>query len=115
MDEEYERIFTKLKEKGVYGVALVSREGMVMYSDLPSSVHEETFGIMVATMVGAGKTANSELNRSPISKIIVDSPEGRIIATSPRKKDIIAVVVDSTFKLAPLFNYLSTAVKNIGN
>ncbi len=115
MDEEYEKIFKELSKKGVYGSALISREGMILYSDLPASVHEETFGIMVATMVGAGKTANSELDRSSPSKIIVDSKDGRIVTVSVGRNKIISVVVDSTYQLAPLFKYLNEVVEGLNS
>jgi len=113
LNKEYEDIFSELNRHGVLGAALVSREGMVQYSDLPVGVHQETFGIMVATMVGAAKAANSELDRSTPSKVIVDSPEGRVVVVTAGPKNILSVVVDSTFELAPLFKYLNKAVSNL--
>lgn len=41
--------------------SLVSREGLPVASKLPNSVHEETFAIMSATMLGAASTVNNEL------------------------------------------------------
>ncbi|MFO8110080.1 MAG: roadblock/LC7 domain-containing protein [Thermoplasmata archaeon] len=112
MNKEYEKIFEEISNMGARGLALVSRDGMVHYSDLPGNVHEETFGIMVATLVGAAKTANTELDMSSPSKIIIDSVEGRVVTSSIGKDHIITVVVGQDYELAPLFKYLDEVTKN---
>lgn len=48
------------QRQGVH-YALVSREGLPVASKLPNAVHEETFAIMSATMLGAAATVNNEL------------------------------------------------------
>ncbi|HEV2230980.1 MAG TPA: hypothetical protein VGS18_02195, partial [Thermoplasmata archaeon] len=38
--------------------ALISRDGLVLYADVPAGVYTETFAIMCATILGAAATAN---------------------------------------------------------
>lgn len=113
MAKELEEILENLKRKGVYGSAIIDREGGIIESDLPSEVHEETFGIMSATIMGASNSANSELERGSVKRIIVDSKEGKIILSSPGKDVIFSVVVDTSEKLGVLFEEINKAVENI--
>ncbi|MFO7991437.1 MAG: roadblock/LC7 domain-containing protein [Thermoplasmata archaeon] len=113
MNEEYDSVLSDLKGKGVFGSAVISRDGMIISSDLPAGVHEETFSIMCATIIGAANTANSELDRRSPNKIIVDSDEGRIIIANAGSKLILSVVVDSTHILSELFDHIKVATDRI--
>lgn len=113
MAKELAEILEDLKRKGVSGSAIVDREGGIIESDLPSKAHEETFGIMCATMMGASNSANSELERGSVKRIIVDSKEGKIILSSPGKDVIFSVIVDSSKRLGALFEEINKAVESI--
>jgi predicted regulator of Ras-like GTPase activity (Roadblock/LC7/MglB family) len=49
------------RRAGAIAAALVSRDGMAPYADLPSGGYAETFAIMGATIVGAAATTAFEL------------------------------------------------------
>ena len=89
---------TVIKElKGRIGgiaTALVSRDGLVLYADVPAGVYTETFAIMCATILGAAATANTELNRSPPDRIIVEGNDSRTIIVGCGKKALLVAVVD---------------------
>ncbi len=76
--------------------ALVSRDGLVLYADVPAGVYTETFAIMCATILGAAATANTELNRSPPERIVVDGPDSKTIIVGSGKKALLVAVVDQT-------------------
>ncbi len=76
--------------------ALVSRDGLVLYADVPTGVYTETFAIMCATILGAAATANTELNRSPPERIVVDGPDSKTIIVGSGKKALLVAVVDQT-------------------
>ncbi len=111
--EEYEKMFRELSGMGVSGVALIGRDGMIQYSELPVGVHEETFGIMMATIVGAAKTANMELSMGSPKKIVIDSPDGVIVTSAAGKKNIITIVVGPGHALEPIFEYLDDYLSSI--
>ncbi len=113
MADEFGELLNNLKRKGVYGSALIDREGSIIKSNLPHEVHQETFGIMCATVIGAANSANSELDRGRIRRIIVDSREGKIIINSTEKNVILAVVVDSSEKLGLLFEEINKTINTL--
>ncbi len=80
--------------------ALVSRDGLVLYADVPAGVYTETFAIMCATILGAAATANTELNRSPPERIVVDGPDSKTIIVGSGKKALLVAVVDQTADVA---------------
>ncbi len=74
--------------------ALVSRDGLVLYADVPAGVYTETFAIMCATILGAAATANTELNRSPPEKIVIEGNDSKTIIVGSGKKALLVAVVD---------------------
>ena len=82
----------RLKE----AAALVSRDGLVLYADVPAGVYTETFAIMCATILGAAATANTELNRAPPEKIVIEGNDSKTIIVGSGKKALLVAVVDQS-------------------
>ncbi len=81
------------KEYGVTASAVISRDGLVVASDLPPEVSQETFSIMCAAIMGAGMTATTELGKSSPTYIVLTSEDVRIILYAAGRKSMLAVVV----------------------
>ncbi|HTS32830.1 MAG TPA: roadblock/LC7 domain-containing protein [Thermoplasmata archaeon] len=81
---------------GGTATALVSRDGLVLYADVPAGVYTETFAIMCATILGAAATANTELNRSPPERIVIEGNDSKTIIVGSGKKALLVAVVDRT-------------------
>ncbi len=81
---------------GALATALVSRDGLVLYADVPAGVYTETFAIMCATILGAAATANTELNRSPPEKIVIEGNDSKTIIVGSGKKALLVAVVDQS-------------------
>ena len=79
---------------GAVACALVSRDGLVLYADVPAGVYTETFAIMCATILGAAATANTELNRSPPERIIIEGADSKTVVVGSGKKALLVAVVD---------------------
>jgi predicted regulator of Ras-like GTPase activity (Roadblock/LC7/MglB family) len=79
---------------GAVASALVSRDGLVLYADVPAGVYTETFAIMCATILGAAATANTELNRSPPERIVIEGADSKTIIVGSGKKALLVAVVD---------------------
>ncbi|HZY92376.1 MAG TPA: roadblock/LC7 domain-containing protein [Thermoplasmata archaeon] len=77
-------------------VSLVSRDGLVLYADVPAGVYTETFAIMCATILGAAATANTELNRAPPEKIVIEGNDSKTIIVGSGKKALLVAVVDQS-------------------
>jgi predicted regulator of Ras-like GTPase activity (Roadblock/LC7/MglB family) len=81
---------------GGIAAALVSRDGLVLYADVPAGVYTETFAIMCATILGAAATANTELNRAPPEKIVIEGNDSKTIIVGSGKKALLVAVVDQS-------------------
>jgi hypothetical protein len=67
------RILKGLSSIGdVDGSAIVTRDGLLIASDLPSDVDSETFAAMSATMIGAAETAVGELKKGTVERVIAE-------------------------------------------
>ncbi len=94
---------TDLKTRiGGTATALVSRDGRVLYADVPTGVHPETFAIMCATILGAAATANTELNRAPPERIVVEGNDSKTIIVGSGTKALLVAVVDRTSDVTKL-------------
>ena len=90
--EKLGEILRELKKiGGIEASAVVSRDGILMASDIPDDVHGETFAIMSATMLGAAITANSELRKKLPDRIVVESGDGRTIVAGAGEKSLLVV------------------------
>jgi len=112
--EKLGEILRELKKVGgIEASAVVSRDGILMASDIPDDVHGETFAIMSATMLGAAITANSELRKKLPDRIIVESGDGRTIVAGAGEKSLIVVSTRGTPEMAPVFKAISVAAGKI--
>ena len=109
MDE----VISNLMRKGIKGSAVIDKEGSVYSSDLPPSVHEETFAIMCATVIGASNSANSELERGGTNKVIIDSNEGHIVIANTKNNLLLTVIVDKKREMGMIIDEVETAIKMI--
>jgi predicted regulator of Ras-like GTPase activity (Roadblock/LC7/MglB family) len=88
-------VIKDLKQRiGGIATALVSRDGLVLFADVPSGVYTETFAIMCATILGAAATANTELNRAPPDRIVIEGNDSKTIVVGSGKKALLVAVVD---------------------
>lgn len=79
--EKIEALLRELSSVGnVEGTAVVSRDGLLIASDLPKDVDSEIFSSMTATMHGAGETAMQELKRGVCQMCISESEQAQVIS-----------------------------------
>jgi uncharacterized protein len=79
--EQIESILRKLTVIGqVDGVAVVSRDGLLIADSLPKNIDAEIFSSMSATMHGAAETALSEMKRGICQATIAESDKSTIVS-----------------------------------
>ena len=91
----FESALRAMRDAGASGTAVVSRDGTVLASDLPATVSRETFSIMCATIYGAGMTVSNELRRGTPRRIVLESPEGRVVIAEAGRRALLVVVLPS--------------------
>jgi len=97
------------KNHGCIASAVVSRDGTVIASDMPSHVSSETFSIMCATIMGAGMTAAVELKKGSPRKVVLESEDSKIVIFEAGRRSMVVVVIPSDKDV----NEVETLSKNI--
>jgi predicted regulator of Ras-like GTPase activity (Roadblock/LC7/MglB family) len=77
---------------GAEAAAVIGRDGLVVASDIPSSVSRETFSIMCATILGAAMTAATELKKAPPKRVVLESDDTRIVILEAGRRRMLVVV-----------------------
>jgi predicted regulator of Ras-like GTPase activity (Roadblock/LC7/MglB family) len=73
-------VLARLKEAGVDSSAVISRDGVIIASDMPGGPEEiESFAAMAAALLGAAETATSELRQGVPRRVIMESGDRRIV------------------------------------
>lgn len=112
--EKLGEILRELKKvSGIEASAVVSRDGILMASDIPDDVHGETFAIMSATMLGAAITANSELRKKLPERIIVESGDGRTVVAGAGEKSLLVVSTRGNVDMAAVLKGIAGACSRV--
>lgn len=112
MDELLQRL---RKNSGVSGSAVISRDGLVVASDCPDDVVNESFAIMCATVMGAAKTINAELKMSELENIILHSSDGNIILMGADRRNLLVVIADDSYSTETLTTEIAEIVNEMWN
>ncbi len=112
--EKLTQILQKLTSTGeVEGAAVITRDGLLIASDLKENIDGETFAAMSATMTGAAETAVQELKKSSPDRVIVESKNTKLITTGAGEQAILACIVNPDAKLGLILMEMKKSADNI--
>jgi predicted regulator of Ras-like GTPase activity (Roadblock/LC7/MglB family) len=74
-------------------VAIVSDDGRMLQSALPTGVSGETFAVMSATIVGAAATVSSDLKQTPPDHIVIRGNDFTTILARLDSSSLLVTVV----------------------
>ena len=112
--EKLTQILQKLTSTGdVEGAAIITRDGLLIASDLKENIDGETFAAMSATMTGAAETAVQELKKSSPDRVIVESKNTKLITTGAGEQAILACIVNPDAKLGLILMEMKKSADNI--
>ncbi|HLY77618.1 MAG TPA: roadblock/LC7 domain-containing protein [Thermoplasmata archaeon] len=77
-------------------VAIVSDDGRMLHSALPSGVSAESFAVMSATIVGAAATVSSDLKQTPPDHIVIRGTDFTTILARLDSASLLVTVVGAT-------------------
>ncbi|MBU2561177.1 MAG: roadblock/LC7 domain-containing protein [Nanoarchaeota archaeon] len=98
--ERLGEILKKLRSSGdIEGAAVVTRDGLLIASELAGSIDGDILAAMTATMTGAAETAIAELKKGDPERIIVESPKAKVISIGAGGTAILVCVVNPNAKL----------------
>jgi hypothetical protein len=87
----------------IIGAAVVSIDGFVVASVLPSEVDEELVSGMAAAMLGVGERIAAELMGSTMEQTYVRSDKGYVILNAVGKDSVLVVLTTKDAKLGLVF------------
>ncbi len=87
----------------IIGSAIVSIDGFVIASVLPSEIDEELVSGMAAAMLGVGERISSELMGSTMEQVYVRSEKGYVILNAIGTDAMLVVLTTKEAKLGLVF------------
>lgn len=87
----------------IIGACVVTADGFIVASVLPSEVDEELIGGMAASLLGVGERISTDLMRAQMEQVYVRSPKGYIIINAVGTEASLVVLVSKDAKLGLVF------------
>jgi len=109
-------VLNELRSIGeISNAAVVSRSGMLIDGDAPDHIHMETFGAMMAIMLGAAETATSESNDT-LQSIDVELSATHLVVMGAGQRILLAVFISdksARSKVLPIIDEAATRLKSM--
>jgi predicted regulator of Ras-like GTPase activity (Roadblock/LC7/MglB family) len=83
--------------------AVVSVDGLIIASALPSDVEEDRVSAMSAAMLSLGERIAGELGRGALDQVYIRGAEGYVILTSVGEEAVLTVLARKDAKLGLVF------------
>jgi predicted regulator of Ras-like GTPase activity (Roadblock/LC7/MglB family) len=93
--------------------AVVSVDGLIMASSLPSGVDEDRISAMSAAMLSLGDRISSELRRGTLKRVFIDGSDGIIVLMAVGDDAVLTVLARAQAKLGLIFLDMGRAVEDL--
>ncbi len=87
----------------IIGAAVVSIDGFIVASVLPSEIDEELVSGMAAAMLGVGERISTELMASVMEQVYVRSEKGYVVLNAVGTDSVLVVLTNKEAKLGLVF------------
>ena len=87
----------------VQATAVVSTDGLVIASRLPTDVEEDRIGAMGAAILSISTRSGGELERGEMVRVLIEGTEGYILIRSVGEYAILVALVEKDVRLGLLF------------
>jgi len=103
--EEIQEVLRGLRTASpdIVGASLVSIDGFVVASVLPSEIDEELVSGMAAAMLGVGERISAELMGSSMEQTYVRSEKGYVVLNAVGTESVLVVLTSKEAKLGLVF------------
>ena len=93
--------------------AVVSVDGLIMASSLPSGIDEDRISAMSAAMLSLGDRIAEELRRGRLRRVYIEGSEGIIVLMAIGEEAVLTVMARSKAKLGLIFLDMRRAVEDL--
>src|SRR5512136_40628 len=97
----------------IEGSVVVSADGLVMASELPSDVDEDRVAAMSAALLALGERSAGELARGDVEQVFVKGVKGYIVLMSAGRDAVLGALCRAEAKLGMIFLDMKRAAKDI--
>lgn len=98
---------------GIIGTAIVNRNGILVFSNLPEGINDRKFGANAATMFGAIETATNALRNEIVNNITIEFNDCQIIALGAGEQLILVALIELNINIGLVLIELEEIIKNI--
>jgi len=98
---------------GIIVSAAITRDGLLIASEMSGELNAETFAAMTATMTGAAETAMSEVKAGHIQRVIVEGETARIVSIGAGPKALLVVLTEPEASLGLILLKIDDASRKI--
>ncbi len=93
--------------------AVVSVDGLIMASSLPSGLDEDRISAMSAAMLSLGDRIAEELRRGRLHRVYIEGTEGIIVLMAIGEEAVLTVMARSQAKLGLIFLDMRRAAEDL--
>lgn len=93
--------------------ALVSVDGLIMASALPSEAEEDRVSAMSAAMLSLGERISMELRRGALEQVYIRGSNGYVILTAVGQEAVLTVLARQNAKLGLIFLEMRRAAQEL--
>src|SRR5512139_2133594 len=113
-----EQIIARLRDlristSDIEASAVVSVDGLIMASDLPSDVEEDRVSAMSAAMLSLGERIASELGRGALDQVYIRGDYGYVILMSVGEEAVLTALARQDAKLGLVFLDMRRAAEDL--
>lgn len=99
----------------IEATAIVSSDGLVIASRLPSDVEEDRIGAMSAAMLSLGERSSTELSRGTLNQVLIKGVNGYIVMMNIGEESVLVAMTNEKIKLGLLFLELRRTAEHLQN
>ena len=114
-EEQLTRILKGLSNgtPDIEGAAVISMDGLVIASSLPSYVEEDRISAMSAALYGIGNRAAEELQRGDVEQLYIRGLNGYMLITQAGPDAVLTVMANAKAKLGIIFLDVRRAAQEV--
>ena len=95
--------------------AIISTDGLIIASQLPTSIDEDRVGAMSAAMLSLGDRTAQELERGVLDQVLIKGDNGYVLMVKAGEDAVLTVMAKSNAKLGLIFLDVKRAAKKISD
>lgn len=100
------------KTKDITAVAVVSRDGLLMVSNVKSD-RAQTFAAMAATMFMAAETATTEIGGWTPERVVVESDDCKLVTVISNSKSLLVALTGANINLGIVLHDMKVAADEV--